>query len=525
MTSIDCDVLVVGSGAAGATVAARLAELTNLRIVMAEKGPYYDRSFFNQRELDMSVLRAENGRRTTEDGAFPVQSGECVGGGTTVNFALCFDPIPSVWNRWRNERFLDGFSFDANAADYGIPGLNMPAALAEVRRRIDVHEASDDQINDNNRLFAEGAQRLGIEVKRFELNMRGCIGCGFCGQGCAYDAKRATLVTYVPDALARGVRLIHHCDIERIVLSTDGSRAVGAIASVRPTVPGSRPNDADPGPLAIRAKLVVLAAGAVGTPAILQRSNVQDPYDRIGRGVVLHPSLPVGGVFDRPLVNYRNVTGTYYSDAFREEHGIVLDCLFDHPVDTALAVPGVGLEHFAIMRAYRNLAGFGVMLIDDVDDDNRVVWDSSANKPVIRYRLAEGDKRRLRIGARKAVEIMLAAGATSAFLTSNERLPGHGKPAFTQPSQAAACDALEFLPFATLLASAHVQATSKMGASAKTSVTDGRGEVHGMRNLVVCDASSFPTSCGANPMLAIMTLARYQGTRIAGEWRRYAGVA
>lgn len=524
MTALNCDVVVVGSGAAGATLAATLAERGFGRIVMLEKGPHYDKRFFDQRELDMSVLRAERGGRRTEDGAYPVQSGECVGGGTTVNFALCFDPLPAVWNGWRHEHGVSGFSFATSASDYGVPGLNLAGALADVRQRSDVNPAPDWGINDNNRLFARGAARRGIAVKRFELNMKGCIGCGFCGQGCAYDAKRGTLVTYVPDALRNGVQLVHHCDVERVrIESSNGTPfARGIIATVRPTVQGSLPNSVLPGPLAISAPLVVLAAGAVGTPVILQRSAYPDRDDVVGRGVVLHPSLPIGGVFDRTLQNYRNITGTFYSDAFHDSHRFVLECLFDHPMDTALAVPSFGRAHFDVMRDYRKLAGFGVMLIDEANRENRVRWNAAANGAAIRYALGERDKERLRFGARTAVEIMLAAGAHTAFLTSDERLNRSEGAVFRHPHEAAACARLTFRPHSTLLASAHVQASAKMGAEPRRSVTNARGETHHVRNLIVCDASSFPTSCGANPMLAIMAMARYQGLRIAAERKRYA---
>jgi choline dehydrogenase-like flavoprotein len=120
------------------------------------------------------------------------------------------------------------------------------------------------------------------------------------------------------------------------------------------------------------------------------------------------------------------------------------------------------------------------------------------------------------------VEIMLAAGAHTAFLTSDERLGRPEGAVFRHPREAAACAHLTFRPHSTLLASAHVQASAKMGADPRHSVTNARGETHHVRNLLVCDASSFPTSCGANPMLAIMTMARYQGLRIAAERKRYA---
>jgi len=311
MTDITCDVLIIGSGAAGATLAATLAEKTKLSVVLVEKGPYYGAEFFNQRELDMMVLLAQNGGRSTVDGAIPVAGGECVGGGTTVNYALSFDPIPEVWNRWRRQYSLEGFSFSDSANDYGVEGLNLAAALRDVRKRCNVHAPADSEVNDNNRLFMDGCRSLGVSAKKYELNMQGCIGCGFCGQGCAYDAKRGTMVTYLQDALRGGVRLVHHCSIDQIHFESAGSelRAVGASGTIAPTKTGSRPNSAPSGPISIDARLVIVSAGAIESPALLQRSNAPDPFDRIGRGLVLHPSLPIAGVFDREIATIAESLG------------------------------------------------------------------------------------------------------------------------------------------------------------------------------------------------------------------------
>ena len=217
---IDCDILIIGSGAAGGALAATLSELTRQSIVLVDKGPHYTSEFFNQREWDMTSLYAGRGTRSTVDGAIPVRGGECVGGGTTVNYALALDPVPDVWDRWRRQHGLTGFSFDPEGSDYGIAGLNMQSALADVRARLHVERPPDSAVNDNNRVLERGCRALGISTRRFELNMRDCIGCGYCSEGCAYDRKQSTLITYVPDALARGVRLIHHCDIEG--LSVEG---------------------------------------------------------------------------------------------------------------------------------------------------------------------------------------------------------------------------------------------------------------------------------------------------------------
>jgi choline dehydrogenase-like flavoprotein len=523
VTQLDCDILIVGTGAAGGTLAGTLAELTGKRIVLLERGAHYTRSFFNQREWDMRVLYAEAGQRTTSDGALPVRGGECVGGGTTINVALCFDPIREVWERWRNEHGLTGFSFDAGAHDYGVARLNMASALSQVRERCHVVTPEPAQINCNNALFARGCAATGVRARPFQLNMRGCVGCGFCSAGCAYDAKRGTLVTYVADALAKHTQLVHHADVERIEFAERAGRrvAVGAIARVRDTQPGSEPNSVPAGPLRVNARLVIVACGAIETPCLLARSGHPDPDDVIGTGLILHPSLPVIGLMEQEVAGHRGIEGSMYSDHFLAEHGFYLECLFGHPLYGSALLPGFGIEHFELMLAYRRLAGFGVMLIDTVTPANRVRWSAALSRATIDYRLCDDDARRLRFGAARALEVMLAAGAREALLPSEESLGSFPRARFQSAAEVVHCEALRFVPHQTVLTSAHCQGTVKMGGAGSRSVVDSRGESRAVGNLIVCDGSVFPSSCGANPMLSIMTLARYQATRIAAEHRRY----
>jgi choline dehydrogenase-like flavoprotein len=524
MTRVACDILIIGSGAAGGVLAATLAEQTSKRIIVVEKGGWYGAESFDQREWDMRVLYADEGRRTSADGAIPMRGGECVGGGTTVNYALCFDPIRSVWDGWRRTVGLEGFSFDAQASDYGVAGLNMASALAEVRARINVHRADDDDLNDNNRLLERGCAALGITTRRFELNMRGCVRSGYCTEGCAYGAKLGTMETYMADALARGVQLIHHCEIEHLAFEQRRGvlTAAGANGRVRRTKPGSRPNSVPAGRIEIDAQLIIVAAGAVATPALLQRSRHPDPHRRIGRGLVAHPSLPVIGVMNAPLSNYRGIPGTVYSDAFVAAHRFYFESLFGHPVYGSLIIPGIGREHFDVLRELPRLAGFGAMLLDEVDDANRVEWSAADGKPRIHYQLTQGDRARLRFAAERAVEVMFAAGAQTVVLPTTERLGTLSNGRFRSADDARHCADLRFEPHRTAISSAHAQGTTKMGEDAARTMTNSRGESHAVRNLIVCDSSSFPTSCGANPMLSIMTMARYQGRRIAAELARYA---
>jgi choline dehydrogenase-like flavoprotein len=516
MRTIDADVLIIGSGAAGGVLAGTLTELLpGKTIVIAEKGGHYGAEFFTQREWDARVLFADKGRRTTANGAIPVKSGECVGGGTMVNVTFCHDPLPEVWTKWRNEYGLEQFSFDAKSDDYGVPGLNFATCVADVKRRGNVHRSTDDELNDNNRIFEQACATAGISSRRWERNVRGCIGCGYCTEGCAYGAKQGTDQTYVADAVARGAKLIHSFDVASIELGKrDGAlTAIGATGRVREPEEGSRPNAISAGALHVRAKLVILAAGAIADPVLLLRSGVPDPHDVIGRGLILHPSLPVIGMMDREISNYRGVSGVSFSDHYAKSHGVFFECLFGHPVYGAAAIPGIGDEHFAVMQKFDHLAAFGVMLVDSVDRRNRVEVTPSTVR--IQYQVTDADRERLRFGAARAVELMFAGGASEVMFASDETAP------FRQASEAMRARELEFIPHRTVLTSAHCQASVKMSEDARLGAVDSRCETHGVKNLMVCDASSFPTSCGVNPMIAIMTLARYQGRRVAAEWGRY----
>jgi choline dehydrogenase-like flavoprotein len=519
--TLTADIVIIGSGAAGSTLAATLAAHGAWRIVLLERGGHFGRESFNQREWDMSrALYAEQGRRSTDDGAIPVRGGECVGGGTTVNVALALGPVERIWKQWQTQLGLEGFSFAAQANDYAVPGLNVASCLAEVRARLNVHEPADHEVNANNALFAKGCSALGLRSRKFELNMRGCIGCGFCTAGCAYDAKQSALVTYVPDAIARGVMLIHHADVQRIEYSA--ARATGVTLQVMPTRPGSRPNALTPGELRIAAKLVIVSAGAIETPALLQRSGHPDPQQRIGRGLVLHPSLPFIGRAPFEVAGHRGIEGTMYCDHFAESDGFYFECLFGHPLYGASILPGIGSEHFELMLSYRRLFGFGAMLVDESADDNCVRWDAVRARASIAYRLTAADAERLRKAAKIGVELLFAAGAEAAWLASEEPLGALATPYFRRASDAEHTRHLRFLPHRTTLTSAHAQATTKMGADPRRALLNSRGESHAVSNLIVCDASAFPASCGTNPMLSIMTMARYQGRRIVAEAARYA---
>ena len=520
---IDCDILIIGSGAAGGVLAATLSELTSKSIVLVDKGAHYTSEFFNQREWDMNRLYAERGARSTVDGAIPVRGGECVGGGHDRQLCACARSGSRRLGRVEAPARTHGIFVRSHSVGLRHRGAEHALVLPEVRARLHIERPPDSAVNDNNRVLERGCRALGISSRRFELNMRDCIGCGYCSEGCAYDRKQSTLITYVPDALSRGVRLIHHCDIDELNFERrHGSlTATGARGRVRQTVRGSQPNSAAAGEIDIRASLIIAAAGAIETPVLLQRSGHPDPNDVLGRGLVLHPGLAIIALMDSPLTNYRGISGTVYSDHFYQSHGFYYETLFGHPVYGSLVLPGIGADHFELIRQYDRIAGFGVMLIDTPARSNRVEWHAPDGTRRIFYQLTENDRARLRIAAKTGVEILFAAGAREVLCPPPSPSVLLPTPRFRTAADAEHCNALQFESYRTTLSSSHCQSTVKMGEDRSNSMINSRGESHYLRNLIVCDSSAFPESCGTNPMLSIMTMARYQGRRIAAELGRY----
>ena len=153
-----------------------------------------------------------------------------------------------------------------------------------------------------------------------------------------------------------------------------------------------------------------------------------------------------------------------------------------------------------------HLGGFGVMLIDSVSKDNRIV--AKPNGYEIEYTLSESDKNRLQYGIDKSVEILFASGAKEVIIPSFENLRGSAENmnVFSNFSDYQKAKKLGFIAGQTTLISAHLMGSNKMGATPQNSVVNHNHQVWGLNNLYVVDGSILPTSPGANPMQTLYTL-------------------
>ena len=207
---LDCDVVVVGSGAGGGCAAAILAE-AGLDVVVIEKGRYVTEDEFHHVEATSTRDMYLYGMTlATRDLGVRIIAGSVLGGGTVVNYTTSFRAPDFVLEEWAKESgvegFLDGELQESYDSVSGRLGVNTDSSAAG--RRDEVME--------------DGLKKLGWHVDMLPRAVRGCSqdeACGYCGFGCRLGAKQSTMRTYLHDAQRAGARIVTGVDVRRVLIS------------------------------------------------------------------------------------------------------------------------------------------------------------------------------------------------------------------------------------------------------------------------------------------------------------------
>jgi choline dehydrogenase-like flavoprotein len=483
---------VVGSGAGGAVVAAILAE-AGVNVSVVEEGGYYRAADFTQRYDEMyRKLYRDGGVQLTEDGMINVLQGSCFGGSTVINMSDCVPTPPQVYAHW--ERLV------------GISEINertLADSQSRVLEALQVSRITDEQVNENNRLVSTGATRLGHRTATFDHNRVGCRNSGYCLIGCSYDVKQGAHLTYLPRALAAGATVHTDVRVEWLeLLPLNRLRVHGSIVE--------RANRAPRLAFELEAERVVLAAGAVHSPAVLKRSGLDRGLPQLGRNLSLQPQMLALAGFDdgRNLVPWRGIPQSVYCDAFddnRAEHGLGgyrVEGVYGSVAHVANDLAGFGADHKRRMAEAERIGGALVLVPDQ--PSGRLGWNFSPKRGYhakIRYQPTGEWHERLRRGLRLAAEIYFAAGAAWVAFGSEIFQP------LTGPDDLPRIESFPLKPGVTSLISAHVQGTCRMGLSSSNSVVGQDHRLHTHPNIYVVDASVMPTSASTHTMVPIMTLA------------------
>jgi choline dehydrogenase-like flavoprotein len=504
-TKVSCDVAIIGSGA-GAGITAELLTQAGLDVLLIEEGPLRTSTDFRQRERDAyPALYQESAARKTADKAITILQGRCVGGSTTVNWTSSFRTPDDTLAYWQKQFGLNEFSPEA---------LSPWFLQAEQRLGIGPWLAPP---NENNHLLKRGADALRIATATIPRNVKDCWNLGSCGMGCPTNAKQSMLVTSLPAALERGARLLvetraiefEHSGGKIMRLNCSAVRADGTLDSTHK--------------LPVVARHYVLAGGAINSPALLLRSSVSDPHDRLGVRTFLHPVLLSAAAVDQRVEAWAGAPQSLYSDHFLGVDpidgpiGYKLEVPPLHPVIFATTLGGFGLEQARLMKLFPHMHALLALLRDGFHGQSPggQVKLRSDGSPLLDYPLTDF----VMDGARRALlsmaEMQFAAGA-------REVIPGHERARSYRSWAEAKAEiaALPMKPLLTRVASAHVMGGCGMAGSEKLGVVRPDGQHWQIDNLSVHDGSIFPTSIGANPQLSIYGIVNRLATGLA---RRLTG--
>lgn len=500
-----CEVCVVGSGAGGSVIAYELSKM-GFSVLVVESGGYETSETFNQSELSMmDRLFDEYGTASTRDLSFVLLSGRGAGGGTTVNWMTSIRPPVEVMKDW-----------ETNYGIQGLTGSQFQNDVEEVWTTLRVN-LNESQRNPNNEVLWRGCRSLGyregIDYEQIWRNAVGCNErCAYCTYGCIYSCKQSTLLNYLSMAFQNGAKFLFHAKVERVTVEAGIAKGVeGKLQSS-----GGKSRD-----FSIRANVVVLACGSIKTPALLLRSGIKDKS--IGKSLRLHPTSAVAGHFREEIRAWdgppQTVVVTKYLNSDAHSHGFWVEAAPTHPGLFALSSPWPsGKVHKDYMKRWFNYSSANIVLLKEWGSGTVSIDKHGSAK--VAYDLEERDKKNMIQGMRETAKILVAAGAiglSSLHCDGVDVISSDEKP-LSENQLDTFYDQITrkgIVPNKIMLFSAHLMGSCRMSSDESLGATNSEGEVHGVKNLFIGDASVFPTTLGVNPMITIMSLSKRTSRFIA----------
>ena len=492
--TISCDVVVVGSGAGGGVIAAQCAQAGN-DVVVLEMGGYRNESDFTNLEIPSYFeLYYGGGLATSESGSISILAGQSLGGGTVVNYMNCVRTPDAILAEW---------------AEHGLVGLDSPEFVEQhmdvVLERIGANTEATTQNKTHQRLL-EACDQLGYEHRPIWRNASlddDPEFCGYCSLGCQKGCKRSAMKTWLQDASDGGARAVVGCHADRI-LTEDG-----AASGVEATVTHA---DGSTTALTIEAPTVVVACGAVESPALLLRSGIGGPA--AGKNLRLHPASVVWGVYEERIEGWSGQIQSALSDHFSEiedGYGMLIEAAGMLPAFMSTAYPwDSGEQHKRLM----SVAGWTAPFITVARDhgSGEVVLDE-LDRALVRWDFDDEVDARLIVRAQvELARLHHAAGAAEMFTGHAREQRWHRGDDFDAYLEA--LEGASYAPNDLTVFTAHQMGSCRMGADPETSVANGRGELHDTKGVWIGDGSAFPTAPGVNPMVSIMSLAHRTAANI-----------
>lgn len=476
---IETDYCVIGSGAAGAVTAYNLAKKTGKKVTILEKGRYYfpQEDFTNMESQMIGSLYRDGGLELTQDYDLAILQGICVGGSTTVNNGICFRTPQPILENWEKL----GAKIDQS---------KLEKSFDVVEQIIKAKQLDLTKTNEGANRFFKGAEKAGLNPQWFVTNFGECGGSGYCNLGCRYNRKLSMLLNYLPMAVQLGAEIIADASVEKII--TNGNRAEKIVCKTSDGVS-----------FTVKAKHIVVAAGAIASSGILLKSGIKR---NVGTRLSFNMTTPMMAEFPEVINSYDGIQMCCYVK--NEKDGYIVETVFNPPGASALTMQGWFEVLNERMKHYDHYAMAAPVV--GTEPNGKIKLSLFGGNTVVDYALTPGDFAKLKLGMKALSRIFLTAGADCVLPASYDDL------IIRSDADLSKIDTQITAPHLISLSSAHPQGGNPLSDNKELGAVDTNFRVHGYSNLYVCDASVFPTGVGVNPQLSIMGLADYAADTIAG---------
>ena len=458
----DAEVLIVGSGAGGATTAALLAE-AGFDVLVVEEGEWVEQGSVVPFSLEQMERQYRSGGVTVALGlpSIAYTEGRCAGGGTEVNSGLYLRPPAGLLERWRTEYQIR----DLDPDEMHRIGEELEAALTV--------SLVPGEVSAPSKVLERGADALGWQSNESPRWMKFPPG-GDAGSG----ERQSMTRTFLPRAHRAGARLLTNCRVRKLAI--DSVRASHAIVEL---ADGSRGT--------IHFRHVFVCCGAIHTPALLQRSGLRE---RVGNTLAVHPTVKLAARFPEPL-NTPDDVPVHQVKEFAPE--ISFGGSASNPGLVALSLADNWAEFGHALHEWERVSVYYAAITSE--GKGRVKAVPGLRDPLVAYHLTARDRELLRSGLSRLALLMLAAGADEVYPSF------HHAPVVRNRADLATLQQAFATTKATVM-TVHLCSTVPLGEHPRCAA-DSYGRMRGMRNVWVNDASLLPDAPGVNPQGSVMAFA------------------
>ena len=493
----EVDAVVIGTGAGGAPLLARLAA-AGLKVVALEAGPQLNpaRDFAtDERSQDKLFWNDERLSAGADPLAFGSNNSGTGVGGSTLHYTA-YTPRAQPDDLRLHSEFGVGCDWPLSYADLepyydeleSFLGISGPSNYPWGPPRKTSYPLAPLPLNGAAQLMQRGCEQLGIKTSpaanaalsaryfQDDIGWRNaCTNRGFCQAGCTTGAKASMDVTFIPLAVYHGAEVRAECFVTRI--ETDSSGRITSVVYIRE---GREERQ--------KCRHLFLCAGAIETPRLLLLNELANGSGQVGRNFMAHTGIQLWGQFDVEVRPYKGIPGALISeDTHRPKDadfagGYLLQSIGVMPVTYASQVArGRGLwgeELRQHMKNYNHTAGINILGDCLPYPSNFVELSDETDarglpKPRVHFTNGDNEKKMTAHAEKMMRQIWDAAGAREMW-------------AFPR--------------------NAHIIGTCRMGADGENAVVNADGRAFDVPNLTLCDNSVFPSALGVNPALTIMAL-------------------